>query len=323
MKAIELTGFQGLDSVRVADVEKPQPREGEVLIKVRAAGVNFAELEQIHGRYPFQRPLPGVMGFEAAGEVVGVGGGVNTIRIGDKVVALVSSGGYAEYATAAAELALPIPDGITFAQATSIVVQGLSACALLRHATQLRAGATVLIQAAAGGVGLYLVQLAKIMGARVIALASSEKKLEIVRALGADLTIDYTRDEWGDRVLEATAGKGVDLVLEMASGEIGKKSFSLLAPFGHFILFGAKNAADTITPQQVQQLIYNNQTVSGFNFPTIDRKDVAQCIPELLELISQGKIKIIADTVFALSDVKKAFDALVNRRTIGKVVLEP
>ncbi|TAM59540.1 NADPH:quinone oxidoreductase family protein [bacterium] len=324
MQAIVLTGFNGVESLRVAEVDEPRPEAGEVLIKVRAAGINYAELEQTLGRYPFQRPLPGIMGFEAAGEVVELGEGVSGLSIGDRVVAPVSSGGYAEYATASAELALPIPEGITFAQATSIVIQGVSAYALLWLTARPKPHETVLIQAAAGGVGLYLVQLAKVMPVgRIIALASSAEKLELVRALGADAAIDYSAEGWPERVLQETRGRGVDVVLEMASGDVGKASFGLLAPFGRFVMYGAKNVQDTFTAAQVRQLIHNNQSIVGFNVPTIERKDVARCVPQLLGLIAQGKIRIFADTAFPLAEVKSAFDALAGRGTIGKVVLVP
>lgn len=164
MKAIELTALDGFDSLRLSEVDKPSPAPGEVLIKVRAAGINYAELEQTTGRYPLQRPLPAVLGFEAAGEVVELGSGVEDLTIGDTIAAPVLSGGYAEFATARADSALRIPEGIDFAQATSIVVQGLSAWALLKLAAKPTPSDTVLIQAAAGGVGLYLVQLAKALG---------------------------------------------------------------------------------------------------------------------------------------------------------------
>ena len=324
MKAVQLTALRGLDSLRVADVDLPVPQPGEVLIKVMAAGINYAELEQTRGAYPFQRPLPGVMGFEAAGEVVELGPGVENLRIGDRIASLASSGGYAEYATARADLAIPIPENISFAQATSIVVQGVSAFALLKLAARPRPNETILIQAAAGGVGLYLVQLAKLMGAgRVVALAGSQRKVDLVRDLGADVAIDYSRDDWQQRVRDATDGKGIDVVLEMASGDIGKASFELLAPFGRIVVFGAKNVGDTIYPEQVAQLIRNNQTLIGFNVPALNPDDVAECIPDLLRLIAEGKLRLFAETVYALADVRKAFEAIASRSTIGKVVLVP
>jgi NADPH2:quinone reductase len=324
LKAIELVGFEGLDSLRLTDVERPTPSASEVLIRVKAAGINYAELEQTRGGYPFQKPLPGVMGFEAAGEIIELGASVTDLRIGDRIVAPVSSGGYAEYATAPAELAIPIPNGISFEKATSIPIQGLSAYALLKHVAKPQRNESILIQAAAGGVGLYLVQLAKVMGVqRIIALASSQEKLDLIYRLGADVAVNYTLDGWDDRVREITGGKGVDIVLEMASGDVGQASFRLLATFGRLIMFGARNVRDTLLPEQVQQLIRHNQSVIGFNFPALKRTDIAQCVPELLALISQGRVKLFADNVFPLEDVKRAFDALAARQTIGKIVLVP
>jgi NADPH:quinone reductase len=154
MKAIELSGLEGLESLRVVDVEKPHPGANQVLIEVKAAGVNYAEIELTQGRYPALKPLPYIMGFEAAGLVVELGSQVKTLEMGDKIAALVSSGGYAEFATAEARAAIPIPDRVSFAAATSIPIQGLSAYTLLKFAAKPQPHETILIQAAAGGVGL-------------------------------------------------------------------------------------------------------------------------------------------------------------------------
>ena len=172
MKAIELSGLEGFKSLRVADVERPKPEANQILIEVKGSRNNFAELELTWGKYPALKPLPYVLGFEAAGIITEIGSHVKNVKVGDKVTAIVSSGGYAEYATADAHLAIPIPSGISFAEASTIPVQGLSAYALLKFAAKPQAHETVLEQAAAGGVGLYLVQLAKIIGVKqVIALA--------------------------------------------------------------------------------------------------------------------------------------------------------
>jgi len=324
MNAIHLTGFGGFDSLRLTEVSKPAPAEGEVLVKVRAAGINYAELEQTRGCYPFQKALPGIMGFEAAGDVVELGPAVSNLRIGEKIAGLASSGGYAEYATIRADLAIPIPENVSYAQATSIVEQGISAYALLKLAAQPQRKETLLIQAAAGGVGLYLVQLAKLLGAgRVIALAGSDSKLDVLRSLGADFAINYSLPDWSQRVQEVTGGRGVDIVLEMASGDVAKTSLKLLAPFGRIVIFGAKNVEDTILPEQVAQIIRNNQRVIGFNLPALNPVDVMQCVPDLLRLISDGKVKIFADTAFPLARAREAFEAIASRRTVGKVVLVP
>jgi D-arabinose 1-dehydrogenase-like Zn-dependent alcohol dehydrogenase len=157
MKAIELSGLEGFKSLRLADVEKPKPEANQILIEVKGSRNNFAELELTWGKYPALKPLPYVLGFEAAGIITGIGSHVKNVKVGDKVTLIVSSGGYAEYATADAHLAIPIRSGISFAEASTIPVQGLSAYALLKFAAKHQAHETVLVQAAAGGVGLYLV----------------------------------------------------------------------------------------------------------------------------------------------------------------------
>jgi NADPH2:quinone reductase len=324
MKAIELSGLEGFKSLRVVETEVPKPGANQVLIQVKAAGINFAELELTWGKYPALKPLPYVLGFEAAGIIAEVGSRVKSLKVGDKVTAIVSSGGYAEYATADANAAIPIPAGISFAEASTIPVQGISAHALLKFAAKPQAQETVLVQAAAGGVGLYLVQLAKIIGVRqVIALASAKEKLDLVKTLGADVAINYSEDNWPDQVREATGGRGVDVVLEQASGKVGEESFKLIAPFGRVVFFGAKNIHDTLSSEKIRQLIYKNQSLIGFNIPTLRPEQIGECVPELLDLIAQGRLKLFANTSFPLAEVKQAFEALSNRHTIGKVVLTP
>ena len=324
MKAVELTGTEGFKSLRLANVPKPTPGAAEVLIEVKAAGLNYAEIEQTRGKYPVFKPLPFVMGFEASGIVSEVGSEVKTWRVGDRVAAIVSSGGYAEYAVADASAALAISDGISFAEATAITIQGLSAYALLKLAAKPQPPETVLIQAAAGGVGLFLVQLSKILGVkRVIALASTEEKLALVKQLGADVAISYANGDWADQVREVTGGQGADVVLECVSGAVGEQSFKLIAPFGRVVVFGAKNMYDTISPEKLQQLIHKNQSLIGFNFPSLRLDQIALCISELLNLISQGRVRLFANNSFPLAEFEKAFEALSGRRTIGKVVLLP
>lgn len=324
MKAIQLVGFDGPASLRVADVATPVPGPDEVLVQVKAAGLNWAELEQTRGRYPFGKPLPSTMGFEAAGTVVAVGGRVTALRRGARITGLSTSGGFAEYATVDARTAIPIPDGVSFADATTIPIQGLSAFALLELSARPRSDETVLVQAAAGGVGLFLVQLAKLRGVRrVIALAGGREKVVLAEQLGADVAIDYGEGGWPERVRAATGGRGVDVVLEMSSGEVQDESFKLLAPFGRMVMFGAKNMHDTIGPDRMQRLIANNQSITFFNVPTQSAESLGRCVPPLLDLIASGRLKLFAQQQFALTDAVRAFEALASRRTIGKVVLIP
>ncbi len=324
MKAVELSGFEGFKSLSVVEVEKPKPGASEVLIEVKAAGINYAEVELTKGKYQVFKKLPFIMGFEASGIVVEVGSRVKNLKVGDKITSLVSGGGYAEYATADAGAAIPIPDCISFAEAPTITVQGLSAYTLLKFAAKPQATESVLIQAAAGGVGLYLLQLAKLMGVKkVIALASSKGKIDLITSLGADVGINYSDRNWGDQVREASGGKGVDIVLEAASGEVGEESFKLIAPFGRIVVFGAKNIHDTLSSEKIQQLIYKNQSLIGFNFPSLRPDQITECVPSLLDLISRGKVKLFANNSFPLAEVERAFEALSKRHTIGKVVLTP
>lgn len=223
-----------------------------------------------------------------------------------------------------ARTAIPIPDGMPFAEATTLPIQGLSAYALLKLAARPRRGESVLVQAAAGGVGLYLVQLAKRLGfERVIALASSRDKLDLVSGLGADATVDYAEAGWPERVREATGGRGVDVVLEMSGGDVAQACLELVAPFGRVVVYGARNMYDSLSPEQLTRLIRGNQSLVFFNVPTQRPESLSACIPDLLALVAQGKVRAYARERFPLADARRAFEALASRRTIGKLVLVP
>ncbi len=324
MNAIQLTGLTGPDNLHLAEVPRPDPQGLEVLLKVHAAGLNFAEFEMTHGRYPAPRPLPFVMGFEAAGTVEEVGPEVTRLKPGDRIASVVTTGGLAEYAIADSRMAIPIPRGVSFAQATAIPIQGVSAITLLKLAARPQPQDTILIQAAAGGVGLFLLQLARHIGVRqVIALAGSDEKLSFVKQLGADFAFNYNERNWTEKVLSATRGKGPDLILESVSGRIADESFGLLAPFGRIVFFGARNAHDTLPPEKVRQIIYKNQSLIGFNFPALPPHAIAASVPELLDLIASGKLKLVAEHSFPLHQAREAFHSLGERQTMGKVVLIP
>jgi NADPH2:quinone reductase len=324
MRAVVLNGYEGAKSLRIVDVDKPQPAPSEILIQVKAAGINFAELELIEGRYQVPKEVPFIMGFEAAGIVIEAGHKVKTLKPGDRVTSIVSSGGYAEYTIADASAAIPIPDGLSFAEASTIPIQGLSAYALLKYAAKLQPGESILIQSAAGGVGLYLTQLAKLMGSPcVVGLGSTNEKEQLLKRLGADVAVNYSNEGWADQVREATGGKGIEVVLEQASGEVSDECFKLIAPFGRVVMFGAKNVHDTLPPEKVRQLIFQNQSITGFNFPSLQPSQIAGCVRPLLELIRSAQVKLFAQHSFALADVGKAYEAMSSRRTMGKIVLIP
>jgi len=324
MRAVVLNGYEGAKSLRIVDVDKPQPAPSEILIQVKAAGINFAELELIEGRYQVPKEVPFIMGFEAAGIVIEAGHKVKSLKPGDRVTSIVSSGGYAEYTIADESAAIPIPDGLSFAEASTIPIQGLSAYALLKYAAKLQLGESILIQSAAGGVGLYLTQLAKLMGSPcVVGLGSTNEKVQLLKRLGADVAVNYSNEGWADQVREATGGKGIEVVLEQASGEVSDECFKLIAPFGRVVMFGAKNVHDTLPPEKVRQLIFKNQSITGFNFPSLQPSQIAGCVRPLLELIRSGQVKLFAQHSFALADVGKAYEAMSSRRTMGKIVLIP
>lgn len=324
MKAIELTGYEGIDSLRVVDVPIPEVGAPECLIEVKATGLNFAELELAYGRYKIPKEPPFIMGFEAAGIVREVGKDVKNVRVGDRVATIVSSGGFAEFATALAELVIPIPDDVSFADAVTIPIQGVTGYLLVKEVARVQPSESVLIQAAAGGVGSYLVQLAKLAGAQpVIALVGSEEKASFVEQLGADVVISSSSPGWADEVLVKTNGRGVDVVFESASGKLRNQSYGLLAPAGRVIIYGAKNVNDRLSAKQIQQLIYKNQTIIGFNIPSFDSKRIAAAVPQLMHLIRAGRLKLFALSRFPLHRVRDAFKALASRRTIGKIVLVP
>lgn len=203
-------------------------------------------------------------------------------------------------------MAIPIPHRVSFPEATTIPIHGLTAYALLKFAAKPQMGETLLIQSAAGGVGLYLLQLAKLLGVRkVIALVGSKQKIELVRGLGADFAVDYSQKDWTEQVLRVTDGIGADVVLEAAAGDIGEASFQLAAP------------------ERIQQLIYKNQSVIGFNLPSMHPEQLAECVPNLVDLIVRRQLKIFANHAFPLEQVSEAFAALASRETVGKVVLIP
>jgi NADPH:quinone reductase len=227
MRAIRIHAFGGADQLRLEQVEQPQPKAREVLINNAAAGINYADVMLRSGTYPGDQHLPTIPGFEAGGFIEAVGMNVTDWQVGQRVLALVREGGYAEYVVAHVSQLVPIPDGLAFGQATALLVQGLTAIALLRD---LQAGQAILIHAAAGGVGSLLVQLAKHKGTKVIGTASSAEKLEKAIELGADVGINYTESGWAEQVLSATHGKGADLIIERSAATSADKISNVWRP---------------------------------------------------------------------------------------------
>jgi len=324
MKAIQFKQFGGPEVLERVELEKPTPNGREVLIEVYASAVNYADTARREGQYVVKTYLPYVPGAEVAGIVVEIGENVTTVKPGDRVVTMIESGGYAEYAISDERSIIILPDELDFKIAAALPVQGLSAYHILKTMGMLKPGETVLIHAAAGGVGTLAVQLAKIFGAgKVIATASTEEKLKLAKQMGADVLINYTEEGWEEKVLEATNGKGVDLALEMAGGDVFYKTLKCLAYFGRLVIYGV--ASGQQSKFYPSSLMEKNQSVIGFFLPPLLRRSelIKDSLEELFTYVANGKLQITIGEVFPLSEAANVHTILQARKTVGKVILDP
>ncbi|MBA2441899.1 MAG: zinc-binding dehydrogenase [Rubrobacter sp.] len=326
MRAIVVRETGGPEVLGLEDMPVPDPGEGEVLIRVVAAGVNYADAGLRAGMAggPHAVKLPYTPGFEAAGTVAAVGPGVTGLAPGRRVAAVLESGGYAEYALAPAAALVEVPEGMDFDTATAaLLVQGITAYGVLHDAAGLRAGESVLVQAAAGGVGSLAVQLAGLAGAHpVIGTASTPEKRQRLSELGVDHAIDYTEDEWPSRVLEVTGGRGADVVLESVGGAAGARAYECLAPLGHLVTFGAASGEGTPPPDMLA-LNFKGQTITGYGGPWIRPGRAAVAREEISLHLEQGRLEAGAGHSLPLAAAPEAHRALQSRSTVGKVVLCP
>ncbi|GAX91198.1 quinone oxidoreductase family protein [Effusibacillus lacus] len=325
MKAIRFHQYGKSDVLTLEDIDKPVPRANEVLIEVKACGINYADIARRYGRYVVPTPLPFVPGVEIAGIVREVGEGVDEKWVGQPVITLLhKGGGYAEYAVAHTNGLIPIPSGLDYTQAVAIPLQGLTAYHVLKTSGQLQPGESVLVHAAAGGVGLLSVQLAKKFGAGlVIGTASTAEKRDLAKQAGADITIDYTLPDWPQEVLEATGGKGADVILEIAGGDMIQQNLKCLADYGRMVVFGAASGErGTLVPVQ---LMGKNQTVTGFFLGKLmEQPDrFLQSLKELLTWAATGQVKFLIGGVYPLAEAGLVQDLMEGRQTIGKLVLVP
>jgi NADPH2:quinone reductase len=325
MKAILVEQFGEPEVLGYTDTERPEPGEGEVLIEVRSAGVNYADTMRRRNQYLVPQELPFTPGSEVAGVVSEVGEGVDDVNAGDRVVSLLDAGGYAEYAIAPAQSLIPLPEDLDFDEAATVPLQGLSAYHILKTSGALKEGESVLVHAAAGGVGTLAVQMAKLMGAgTVIATASSQEKLDLAKSLGADVLIDYTEEDWPEKVLEATDGRGADIILEMVGGdEFLQKNLECLAVFGRMVVYGAASGElGSIVPAE---LMNNCHSVVGFWLIQIaSRPDLfVPSLQEMLAWISSGDLRLTIGGTYPLEEAERAHSDLEGRKTTGKIVLNP
>lgn len=324
MKAIQIQRYGGPEVLTLVEIAQPVPGPGEVLIRVEAAGVNYADTMRRRDRYPAPTPLPFVLGIEIAGTIVAHGEGVTQPALGTPVFAAPGSGGYAQFATASASQVIPIPPSLDAAHSTALLIQGLTAALTIKDAARLQNGESVLVQGAAGGVGVFAVQLAKLYGAgTVIGAASTEAKRSKARDLGADVTVDYTQPGWTDAVKAATGGRGADIILDMAGGSISEQSLDALAPFGRMIVYGMASG-DPVSLDPTR-LLFSNQTITGFGLPDwFARPDLIQeRLGEIIGHVLSGRLKLSLDHVLPLAEAAEAHRLLETRQTTGKIVLIP
>ncbi len=320
MKAVRLNEFGGVEVLKFEDVAEPNLRPHHVMIKVDSAGVNYADILRRGGNYPGP-DLPSSMGLEAAGTVTEVGSEVSGISVGQRVMGM-GPGGQAEYVAINGNLVFPYPDTLDPVVAGGMPIVFLTSYHLLKTRGQLQPGHTVLIQAGASGVGTVAIQLAKAWGAKVIATASTQDKLDLCRSLGADVTINYTETDFEEAVKDE-AGGGVELVLDAVGGPVLEKSVRCIAPYGRLVSYG--NASGTRANLAASDITSANRTFIGFSMGRSPRGslDHQRAMAEMFPMIGEGKARLIVDQVLPMSEVAKAHQHLANRGTRGKVILTP
>jgi len=315
VRAIQISRFGGPEVLELVDLPDPRGADGFDVVDVTAAGVNFADTHQTDNSYLSETTLPVVPGSEIAGHT----------SDGRRVASLVGTGGYAEKALAPRGLTFEIPDGVTDGQAVALLVQGLTAWHLLRTSAHLERGDSVVVHAAAGGVGSLAVQLAKAWGAgRVIGTASSADKRQLVESLGADATVDSDTEDMNAALREANGGQKVDVVLEMVGGATFDGSLRALAPFGRLAVFGMASRTPP-TPVAPASLMVGSKTVVGFWLVDCMR-DLAMLntpMKELFDMTAAGTLTPIVGPAYPLGDARRAHEDMRARVTTGKVVLDP
>ena len=326
MKAVQFSRFGGPEVLETVEQPTPQPGPGEVLVRVRAAGVNYFETLMRRNLYAVTPELPMVPGVEVAGEIEAVGEGVDAALRGARVAVPMfaigrPTGGYAEYLAVAAASVVPLPDSLSFEHAVALLAPGLTALHLVRRSPP--RGRTVLVTAAAGGVGSLLLQLARRAGVeRVIAVAGGQEKLDAARSLGADTGIDYREPGWAALVQETTGGRGADIVYDTVGGAVTKACLDALAPAGELV-FAALGRFE-LTVAELEGMLFRNQSLKGFALlPLLTPETVRADLAELFALAASGALRVILDGHYRLDQAAEAHRALESRRSTGKVVLVP
>ncbi len=312
----------GVEALQWKELPTPVPKAGEVLIAIRAASLNFPDLLIVQNKYQFKPPLPFVPGSEYAGVVEAVGEGVRHLKVGDPVAAIGSSGGFATHALVNAAGVMPLPPGFAFDDASAFVMTfGTTHHALLDRA-QLKADETLLVLGAAGGVGTAAIQIGKVVGARVIAAASSDEKCDFCQSLGADATINYATGNIRDELKKLTDGKGPDVVYDPVGGDLAEPVFRSIAWRGRYLVVGFARGGIPALPLNLA-LLKGASIVGVFwgDFARRDPKANASALAELARWYSEGKIKPVIDQKLPMEELRAAYALMGSRKVRGKLVM--
>jgi NADPH2:quinone reductase len=322
MKAIQVQKTGGPEVLTLVDLPVPKPKANEALVKIAAVGVNFIDVYFREGRYPAQPPF--IDGQEAAGTVTEVGSEVKSLKPGDRVAYTGVLGSYAEYTVAPADRLVRVPDKLKDQEAAAAMLQGMTAHYLVHSTYPLKKGETALIHAAAGGVGLLLVQMAKNIGARVIGTAGSEEKAKLARDAGADHVIIYTQQDFAEETKRLTDGKGVHVIYDGVGKSTFDKDLGLLRPRGYLVLFGGASGPvppfDPIILSQKGSLFLTRPSLTHY---IATREELEQRAGDIFHWISEGKLKLRIEHVYKLEQAQQAHRDLEGRKTTGKLLLIP
>ena len=314
MKAIYITEFGGPEVMKYVDLPEPVPAGSQVLLDVSAIGINYADTHQTENSYLSTQKLPLIPGMEVVGKMPD----------GSRVLALAATGGYCQKTLVNPKTVIPLPDKVSDGQALAMMVQGSTAHMILKKMGQIKAGESVVIHAGAGGVGSVAIQLAKLWGAFVIAVTSSDEKKKLCMALGADVVVDANEADLTAALIKANNGKGVDLILEMVGGSTLDQSLEALAAFGRLVVYGmaSRKAPKAIHPGA---LMPKSQSVIGFWLVNAlaDKELMAEVFMDLFGMIITGKLKPVIGSTYPLSKASDAHRDMLARKTVGKIVLDP
>jgi NADPH2:quinone reductase len=314
------------DALRLAEVPDPEPALGQVLVRVLGAAANFPDVLMCQGSYQVRPPLPFTPGVELCGEVVALGSGVTGVAVGDRVIGgpVLPYGAYAELAVMNAEAILPAPEGLDDAEAAAFFITYQTGWFGLHRRARLAAGETLLVQAAAGGVGSGAVQLGKAAGARVIGVVGGERKAEVARALGADVVVDRLSQDFVQVVKEVTDGRGADVVYDSVGGEAYARSTKCIAFEGRILVVGF--ASGQIPSAALNHALVKNYSIVGLHwglYQTKEPQSIGECHRQLTKLVADGAIRPLVSERLGLDDVPEALDKLAHGDTVGRIVFTP